>query len=270
MPRMFDLHPGSRPLLISVPHCGTYIPPDLAARATKAALQVPDTDWHVDRLYRFATAIGASLLTATHSRYVIDLNRDPSGTVLYPGLSNTELCPLSRGDFAPIWQVGEAPGPAEIAARTAAFWRPYHDALAAELTRLQAITGRVVLLDAHSIRSVLPRFFDGTLPALNIGFADGTSADPAVRAIARRVLDEAGGLYDGVIDGRFKGGYITRAHGAPATGRHALQLELTWACYMVTEDPPYAFHPDKAERLRATVLAPLIDGLLAWAEDPAA
>ena len=178
-PSPFTLHPGTAPLLISFPHVGTHVPPALAARLTPKAREVHDTDWHLPRLYDFARGLGASLLIATHSRYVIDLNRPPDGASLYPGQSVTALCPVDDFDGESIHlDVADEPGAQEIAERRAAIWQPYHDALAAELARIKAAHGVAVLWDAHSIRSVLPRFFDGKLPDLNLGTADGASCAP--------------------------------------------------------------------------------------------
>ena len=92
-PPPFVLYPGTAPLLVSMPHAGTYVPPALAARFTDEARQVPDTDWHMERLYAFAKDLGASILVATHSRYVVDLNRPPDGTSLYPCLLYTSPSP---------------------------------------------------------------------------------------------------------------------------------------------------------------------------------
>src|SRR6266446_5039299 len=74
---IYAFTPGTTPLLVSMPHCGTWLPPALRPRLTDAAQALPDTDWHVDRLYDFAAGLGAGILRATHSRYVIDLNRPP-------------------------------------------------------------------------------------------------------------------------------------------------------------------------------------------------
>ena len=167
-PPPFVFHQGTQPLLVSMPHAGTYVPPALAARFTPEARQVPDTDWHMERLYAFAKDMGASLLVATHSRYVVDLNRPPDGASLYPGQSVTGLCPVDTFDDTPIYAAGDVPDEVEIAARREAVWVPYHAQLRAELDRIRAQHGVAVLWDAHSIRSVLPRFFEGKLPDLNL------------------------------------------------------------------------------------------------------
>ena len=255
----FQFTPGSTPLLISMPHGGTFIPADLRTHYTRDALTVPDTDWHVPLLYQFALARGAGLLAATYSRYVIDLNRNPDGAVLYAGADNTELCPTKSFSQAAIYRDDCEPDAAEVARRREQYWQPYHEQLAAELTRLKQQHGYAILLDGHSIRAEVPRFFEGRLPDLNLGTADGTSCAPAIQQAAERVLSNAQG-FSFVSNGRFKGGTITRRYGQPGQGVHALQLEMAQACYM-DEAPPYVWTPERASALEA-VLQVLVDTLL--------
>ena len=254
MKPIFELSPGTTPLLISVPHAGTHVPDAIAARLTPEALAMPDTDWHVEKLYGFAAELGAGLLVATHSRYVVDLNRDPSGTPLYPGRDNTELVPLGTFASQPVYKQGQAPDKAEEAERVERYWRPYHAALAAQLDALVARHGIAVLWDGHSIPAEVPRLFEGRLQDLNLGSAGGTSADPDLTACARAALDGPGMSL--VVDGRFKGGYITRLYGRPQANVHALQLEKAMAAYM-DEAPPYPWTPARAApmiaRLRRTM-----------------
>lgn len=246
-PPPFIFHAGTEPLLVSIPHMGTYLPPGLAARLTDAACQVADTDWHLDRLYAFAKELGASILMATHSRYVVDLNRPRDGSSLYPGQSVTGLCPVDLFDGTPLYQGGVGPDASETAARVDALWQPYHDQLRKELTRLRDRHGIAMLWDAHSIRSVLPRFFKGKLPDFNLGTADGASCDPA---LADKLLDIARSVpgHSAVLNGRFKGGHITRHYGCPAQEIHAVQLELTQCSYMM-ESLPFDYLPERAERI---------------------
>lgn len=227
----FRFRQGTRPLLISMPHVGTFVPPALAARFTDEARQVPDTDWHLERLYDHADALGASVLVATHSRYVIDLNRPPDNQNLYPGQDTTGLCPVDTFDKTPLYRAGDVPGEAEIAARRDAIWQPYHRQLQAELERMKAAHGTLVLWDAHSIRSQLPRFFEGRLPDLNLGTANGASCSD-VLAASLLAIAQSSPDRTGVLNGRFKGGYITRQYGNPAAGVHAVQLEMTQSSYM--------------------------------------
>ena len=257
----FLIERGDAPLLVSMPHAGTHLPIRIAERMTGQARHVPDTDWHVERLYDMAAGLGATVLTATHSRYVVDLNRPPDNKPLYPGASNTELCPLTMFDFSPIYLPGQEPDDAEVAARIEAYWRPYHDCLAAELERLAARHGRVVLWEGHSIRSQVPRFFKGRLPDFNLGTASGESADPE---LADRLVTLADRQADhgAVLDGRFKGGYITRHYGRPQTGVHAIQLELAEITYM-EEDPPFRYLEDRAAPTKATI-ATLLAIVLDW------
>jgi len=251
----YKFRAGRAPLLVSMPHTGTHIPDALARRMTPLALTVPDTDWHLERLYDFLDALGASVLVATHSRYVVDLNRPPDDASLYPGQDTTGLCPVDTFHREPVYSAGQAPGEAEIAERVARYWQPYHDKLAEELARLRARHGRALLWDAHSIFSVVPRFFEGTLPDFNLGTADGracaSGAGKALLAVAQRAAG-----YRAVLDGRFKGGYITRRYGRPDAGVHAVQLELSEAIYM-EERSPYRFRDDLAVRVRPHLRAML-------------
>ena len=225
MTDVFTLHQGTAPLLVSLPHVGTQIPEALAARFVPRALAVEDTDWHLDRLYAFAPELGASVLVPRYSRYVIDLNRPPEDESLYPGQDVTGLIPLDTFRKEPLYRPGQLPDAAEKRARVARYWQPYHDALRGELDRLRAQHGQVVLWEAHSICSVLPRFFDGKLPDLNLGTAEGRACAPAAQAAVEAQM-QAQDRYTHVSNGRFKGGHITRHYGAPAHGIHALQLRF--------------------------------------------
>lgn len=251
-PLPFVFHQGTAPLLISMPHAGTHVPPQIADSLTAEARQVPDTDWHMPLLYDFAKALGASILVATHSRYVVDLNRPPNGESLYPGQSVTGLCPVDTFADTPLYaDARHSVEAAEVARRRDAYWQPYHGQLRAELDRLQATHGRAVLWDAHSIRSVLPRFFEGKLPDLNLGTVDGTSCDAALAQQLLQIAQTAPG-HTAVLNGRFKGGYITRHYCEPARNIHAVQLEMTQCSYM-QETLPFDYLPERAERIQPTL-----------------
>jgi len=258
---LFRYRPGRLPMLISIPHLGTHIPPALAARMTESALKVPDTDFNVDRLYAFGAELGCHFIEATHSRYVIDLNRPPDGAALYPGANNTELCPTTTFHDEEIYQPGQRPGEAETQRRLETYWRPYHDKLAETLATMKADHGRAVLFDAHSIASVAPRFFEGKLTDINLGTASGASCEARLAAQVEAAA-RAQGQYSVAMNGRFKGGYITRKYGAPAEGISAVQLELSWATYM-DEDFPFAYRPELAEAVTRAVLRPVIETLAA-------
>ena len=258
------LHRGQTPLLLSLPHVGTRIPPALQARYAARASALEDTDWHLEALYGFAKGLGASVLVPQYSRYVIDLNRPPENAPMYPGVNNTELCPTRFFTGEPLYLPGQAPAEAEVQQRLATYWRPYHDALAAELARLKARHGRALLWDGHSIRSQLPWLFDGRLPDLNMGTANASSCSPGLRAGLMQVL--AGqSSFSQVTDGRFKGGYITRQYGRPADGVQAVQLEMCWSTYMA-EDPPWVLAPERVAQV-TPVLRALLQTMLDWQPD---
>ena len=257
----------SVPLIVNVPHAGTYLPPIIAQMLTRAGVAVPDTDWHVDKLYDFTASMGATLMVATHSRIVVDLNRDPSGEALYPGASNTEICPTATFLDEPIYLPGRVPDQAEIASRVEQYWRPYHRQLYAEIARIKARHGVCILLDGHSIASQVPRFFAGRLPDLNLGTADGKSCDESLAQAAFQVLSAAEG-FTAVHNGRFRGGYITRHYGTPASNVHAMQLEMAQRCYM-DEAMPHHYDQIRAAPLEVT-LKTLIEQLLRWRQRPGA
>jgi len=263
MDAIFTLHRGTAPLLVSLPHDGTALPDAIAARLTPAARGVPDTDWHVSRLYDFARDLGASLLVPKYSRYVVDLNRPSDNASLYPGQNTTGLCPIVQFSGEPVYQAGEEPRREEIEQRVATYWQPYHDALAGEIARLRAAHGRVVLWEGHSIRSVVPFLFENRLPDFNLGTAGGASCVPALQERLAAILD-AHGEYTHVVNGRFKGGHITRHYGRPDTGVSAVQLELAQLNYM--DEDRFAYLPERAQRtqrvLRELLEACLDDSLL--------
>ncbi|MEK8030202.1 N-formylglutamate deformylase [Ideonella sp. DXS29W] len=260
-PSIYTLHRGHRPLLVSLPHVGRHIPPALQPLYAERALQVEDTDWHLDELYAFAKALGASLIVPSCSRFVIDLNRPPENTPMYAGANNTELCPTRFFTGDPLYRDGCAPSAAQIDERRATYWQPYHDALRAELDRLSHEHGHAVLFDGHSIKSRLPWLFEGKLPDLNLGTAEGRSCDPVLRQRLATVL-QSQSTFTQVVDGRFKGGHITRHYGQPAQRVHAVQLEMCWSTYM-EEAPPYLIDPARAAKLQP-VLQALLETTLNW------
>lgn len=235
-----EIHRGDAPLVVSFPHTGTDIPAGLEERFVSTWLARKDTDWWIERLYDFARDLGATTVRTKISRSVIDVNRDPSGASLYPGQATTELCPTATFDGEPLYRAGEAPGAAEIAARRGAYFDPYHEALEGEIARLQVRHGKVVLYEAHSIRSRIPRLFEGELPNFNLGTNSGASCDPALTAAAEAACDASG--FSRVTNGRFKGGWTTRHYGRPGRGVHAIQMELASRGYM--DDPAEAPTPE--------------------------
>lgn len=261
---------GDAPLIVSLPHTGTEIPPEIEAKLVSPWLARKDADWWVDRLYDFATDLGATVVRTAISRSVIDVNRDPSGASLYPGQATTELCPTTTFDGEPLYRDGIAPDDAEISRRRAAFFDPYHAALTAEIARLRQGHDRVVLYEAHSIRSLVPRLFDGQLPQFNLGTNSGGSCDGALTTAVEAACNASG--LSRVTNGRFKGGWTTRHYGQPDAGVHAIQMELADRGYIL--DPagpvspdnwPSPYEPDRAEPMRAH-LRRVLTACIAFAE----
>jgi len=258
----YSLHKGNVPLLISMPHNGEAIPKDIAKTMHGSALKVPDTDWYMDKLYSFAQALGVSIITPKYNRYVIDLNRDPKGGNLYPGANSTELCPTTAFDLSPLYLDNMQPNEAEVNRRVEAYWQPYHQAIAETLALMKQQHGKAVLLEAHSILSQVPRFFEGQLPDFNFGTVDGEScAEQMISAVNKLNFSP----YSKVTNGRFKGGYITRHFGQPANNVHALQLELSQRTYM--HEPSNNYHEKNANEVKAKLKA-LVECLMTFAQQP--
>ncbi|WP_300556808.1 N-formylglutamate deformylase [Maricaulis sp.] len=256
-------HIGGGPLVVSMPHSGLKLSPGLEQRLSPEARALPDTDWHIPELYDFLAPLNATIIAAEYSRYVIDLNRDPSGQSLYPGQATTALVPVARFDGEPIYRDGEAPDTVETEARKRDYFEPYHAALERALERARSRHGYAFLWDAHSIASEVPRLFEGGLPDLNLGTNSGASCAPVIEAEAVRMM-QAATDFSSVSNGRFKGGWITRHYGRPELGVHALQMEIGQNAYMGGA-PGYAFDPAKAARLR-----PVLNSIISAALDAAA
>lgn len=250
MSKTYNLHEGTSPLLVSVPHDGWQIPMDIVQHMSEAGRAIPDTDWHVADLYAFVKESGASMISANYSRYVVDLNRPADDAELYPGSNTPGLCPVQTFAGANIYL---DPIDIDITARVVAYWQPYHERLEKTLQTLRNHHGYALLWDAHSIPSQVPSLFDGELPVLNVGTWDGRSCalplGEAVMAAAER------SPYDAVLNGRFKGGHITRHYGDPDNDIHAVQLELAQRAYM--NEQTLEVDRDKADELRATLRAML-------------
>lgn len=260
MNSVLKLEQGSLPLLISMPHAGLRLTPAVEQGLVAQARELPDTDWHIPRLYDFAHSLGASVLAAQYSRFVIDLNRPADDRPLYAG-ATTGLFPCTLFEGAALFEAGQAPDYAERAGYLENIWKPYHQAIATELRRLQQTFGYALLWDAHSIRSQVPRLFDGRLPDFNLGTFDGASCAPELASVLAEVC-AAQPAYSHVLNGRFKGGHITRHYGDPARRIHAVQLELTQRCYM-DEQAPFRYREDLAVPTRE-VLQRLLQACLDW------
>lgn len=246
----FKVTRGESPVILGMPHVGTHVPVEIATRLNDEGRILRDTDWHIERLYDGLLS-GVTVVQATFHRYVIDANRDPSGTSLYPGASTTELVPTTNFDGVKIWRDGFAPSPSEIEARRAAFHAPYHAALAAEIARAKARHGVAILFDCHSIRSHIPWLFEGTLPDFNIGTDGGKTCDPRIERAVFADAQASGRSH--VLNGRFRGGWTTRHYGRPQEGVHAIQMELAQITHLATEAPPFALDAAKSDSLRPTL-----------------
>jgi N-formylglutamate deformylase len=250
MNESYDLVTGNIGVLISMPHNGQLIPDEIAQTMTEQAQQVGDTDWYMDKLYDFAQGLGAAVIKPKYSRYVIDLNRNIDGVNLYPGANSTELCPTTAFDLSPLYKLGQEPDDTEIQRRITLYWQPYHRALRDTLAQMKTKFGKVVLLDAHSILSKVPRFFEGQLPDFNFGSANGASCS---EELMTDIMQLELSPYSSVANGRFKGGYITRGFGKPEENIHAVQLELSQHTYM--DEPSDRYNHEKASQVKVKLKA---------------
>ncbi len=242
-----DVTPGTSPIILAVPHAGTYVPDEIKRLLNATGQALADTDWHVDQLYDGLLA-DATMVRATFHRYVIDANRDPSGQSLYPGQNTTGLCPVIDFFGTPIYVDGSEPDVDEIARRRLAFHAPYHAALSAEIERVRDQCGVAVLYDCHSIRSQIPFLFEGKLPDFNIGTNGGQTCASQIEQRVFEICEDAKS-YTSVLNGRFKGGWTTRFYGNPERNIHAIQMELAQSTYM-HEAPPWTFDASRAGQLR--------------------
>ncbi len=251
MSDIFSFTPGDTPILVSMPHSGLQIPDDVFSRLGARAKTLPDTDWHIPRLYDFAAERGHTVLQANYGRYLVDLNRPPDNEPLYPGRAGTGLCPEMLFDGEALYVSGEAVLTAEIEARRESYWRPYHDKLVQTLAEIVARFGYAILYDAHSIASRVPRLFDGRLADLNLGTASGESCGAAIQAAVFDVIENS--KYSAVLNGRFRGGYITRHYGDPNSNIHALQMEIAQCTYM-DEGAGFNYNDGDAKNLQETLM----------------
>lgn len=258
---LIEITRGDSPLVLGLPHTGTDIPDDCLARLNNTGRAIADTDWHIDQLYAGLVNGVTSVRTTVH-RYVIDVNRDPSGASLYPGQNTTGLCPTIDFEGLSIYRDGQEPSQLEVERRRIAYHAPYHAALATELERIKAIHGFALLYDCHSIRSHIPFLFHGTLPDFNIGTNEGITCAPAISETMLDICERAAD-YTVVLNGRFKGGWTTRHYGQPTQGLHAIQMELAQSSYLASEAPPWTFDKVRAERLRGH-LKSILESLSVW------
>ena len=257
-----DVVSGNSPIILGMPHTGTYVPGGVFSKLNANGQTLADTDWHIDKLYEGLLGV-ATIVRANFHRYVIDANRDPSGKSLYPGQNTTSICPLTDFDGEAIYIAGQEPDESDIALRIAEFHVPYHAALAAEIKRVREKFGVAILYDCHSIRSHIPFLFDGRLPDFNIGTNEGQTCAPEIEQITHDICQEADG-FTIILNGRFKGGWTTRHYGLPRNGVHAIQMELAQCRYLESEQLPFNYSSEKSTSLRL-YLKQILDQLSSWA-----
>jgi len=241
-----------KPILVSVPHCGTAFPSDIAAHYQQQKIaQVDDTDFFVHKIYDFVTDMGITLIYAHYSRWVIDLNRSPENKALYTdGRIITSLTPTTDFLGNPIYTSAVAePNYEEVERRKALYFQPYYDKTTEILNAFKAAFGYAILWDAHSIRRQVPTIQEVSFPNFILGTNDGKTASEELIQAAKKGLTSS--HYDLTYNTPFKGGKITRHFGNPKQGIHALQLEMTKILYM--DDAELQYHVGRANKLRHTL-----------------
>ncbi len=235
-PSVFELKEFESPLIVSIPHNGQFISHEVLQAMLPAALDSADTDWYLSQLYDFLSELKVTRISANYSRYLIDLNRDSSGKILYANADNTELCPTSTFDLEPLYEEDEEPDSQEVQRRIELYWKPYHQELERLIAKARAKFGYAIVLEAHSIAQEVPRFFDGKLPDFNFGTNDGKTVN---KSLAKLLEEFDTGDYSKVINGRFKGGFITRHYAKPEDSIFTIQLELSQITYLNKEKKLY-------------------------------
>lgn len=221
------------PMLVSIPHTGTWLPEDVRESLASPAMQAqPMTDWHLHLLYDFLPALGATTLYATVSRFVVDLNRPPQPRALYPGRFETGLVPLQTFQGEEVFH--EPPSPDVVETRRQAWHTPYHARLQALLDDLRTQFRQVVLIDAHSVASA-PNVLHGALEQdIYLGDRDGATCGAWLRAALRDGFESEGLAV--ALNAPYKGGYITDHYGRQ-DGVEAIQIEMAQRVYMDENDP---------------------------------
>lgn len=228
---------NSIPILLSVPHCGTFIPETIRNEYDDELItEMDDTDFFVDRLYDFAPSIGATLLAANISRWVIDLNRSPEDKPLYTdGRVITGLCPIIDFFGRPLYRDRRtAVSRKDVRQRLDEWYLPYHRELAKLRDGLLHEHGAVIIWECHSIRRSVPTIYPEDFPDLILGDAGGKSASARLSDSAMRLLGSD--KYVLAHNQPFQGGYITRQYGDPIANCHALQLEMTKVNYLQDDE----------------------------------
>jgi N-formylglutamate deformylase len=250
--------PGSSPLVLDSPHSGTSYPGDFAFGCELATLRRAE-DTHVEKLYDFAPALGVGWVEAFFPRSYLDANRDTSEIdvelfdAAWPDAVSSDPRVMSKVRLGKglIWRTTDEGLPiyqrklsvAEVQARIAQCWQPYHAAVAAEIDSAHARHGYSIHINCHSMPAVASRNstdFPGEAHAdFVVGDRDGTTANAA---LSRLVCEHLQGLgYSVAYNHPYKGVELVRRYGAPQQQRHSIQLEINRKLYMNEET--LAMHP---------------------------
>ncbi len=246
---------ASLPILVSVPHSGTEFPEDLEKFFKEKFRKDPeDTDWLVHKVYDFLPSLGIPVLHAKYSRYVVDLNRDPDDVALYnDDRFITGLFPTHSFTKEALYKdkstQEEALSEFDRKWRMDRFYWPYYRAIQSHLTEKRDQHKAALLFDAHSIARSVPSLSAEPFPDLVLGTQMGFTADKKLIDAALEVLERS--PYKVSHNDPFRGGNITRNHGNPEMGFHAMQLEMCQDLYLAEDGR--SLDPEKTEQLRNTL-----------------
>jgi len=231
---------GARiPILVSVPHSGTFFPEDVLEKMNPEKARFPeDTDWFVNRLYSFCSEMGITMIVANYNRWVVDLNRNPQNAPLYKdGRVITNVVSVTDFNGETIYKEEYQPNDKEIQKRLERYFYPYHEKVEEILLNFRNEFGTALLFDVHSIKKNVPGIQNDDFPQFILGDNDEKSAHRELIQIAIEKLSNKG--FDFSHNHPFKGGFITRSFGNPQENIHALQLEMIKTNYMDDSEEHY-------------------------------
>lgn len=212
------------PILLVTPHTGTEIPEPLLAFPAWRDVEGRQADPAGLALQAVAPYHGVSCISARYHPCAIDFNVPASDRPLSRRLNRNGLCRTHTAAGQPLYDAGREPDDAEVDARVAAYWVPFHDAVARELSRLRALHANVLLLVSHASFWLSPyrERFDAS--DCNVGTARGRSCD---RRLVTCLTEQATALgRSWVVNGKIADAFAAEHYGKPENGIHAMEIEV--------------------------------------------
>jgi len=207
------------PVIADLPHSGTYVPQNVRKKYRQASRPIlAPIDWHLEKLYDFLPQLGITMVQATHSRYVVNLNRELKEPFFGP--ENSSVVPYENAFKSPLYDVEV--NQSEIEERIAMYYTPYHEQLKKVIQKTVRDFGKAYLLDVHS-------YFKGPVIDVCLGDVNGTTCSERLTECFERTMRK----YDFSVSRNEKwiGGHITRYYGS-MDNVEALQIELRFPAYL--------------------------------------